>query len=380
MQIERTEAVGLGAAVGGHILLFGALMLGFLLQREKAEEPEPIQVTLQGEFGEVAGAPATGDDAPPAQDTGEGEPVPEPEPEAGSIPVPLSDPGPSAAERLEMQQAQDKAEVAQEAARARQEAAAKAQAEASRAEEQARRNKSDAAAQKRAEQARRDAQVKQAAADKAARERTARDAAAKAARAKAAADTARRQREAQAARERAAKDKAARDKAARDAAARAARDKAAREAAAKAARDKAAREKAAKEAAERKRRQAEFERSMGGVVGGGGGSGKPPAQIRQAASTKIAGEVAGLIKRCMPSASAQSSLVVSVQLSLNKSAQLTGSSITNIQGQNPQNQNQIPIVKQCVLNSLKQASPYALDPRDYEVWKSHKLSLKVNFK
>jgi hypothetical protein len=29
---------------------------------------------------------------------------------------------------------------------------------------------------------------------------------------------------------------------------------------------------------------------------------------------------------------------------------------------------------------LRAASPYNLDPADYDVWKNHKVQLKVNFK
>ena len=37
-------------------------------------------------------------------------------------------------------------------------------------------------------------------------------------------------------------------------------------------------------------------------------------------------------------------------------------------------------MKQCVLNSLRAASPYNLDPDGYDTWKNHKVKLKVNFK
>ena len=102
--------------------------------------------------------------------------------------------------------------------------------------------------------------------------------------------------------------------------------------------------------------------------------------IRSATNNTIAAEVRPLIPGCAPRTSDNSSLRVFVALNISPSANLNSADIYDVQGITPSNEAQVDQMKRCVLQSLKAASPYNLDPEEYEVWKGHKVQLKVNFK
>jgi periplasmic protein TonB len=57
MAMDRTEKLGLGAAVGGHVVLLGAMALGLLISDEPLKKPEAISVSLVGEIAEISTAP-----------------------------------------------------------------------------------------------------------------------------------------------------------------------------------------------------------------------------------------------------------------------------------------------------------------------------------
>ena len=97
--MDRSEKIGLGVAVVGHVLLFGALSLGFLAAPElpKKIEQQPIDVSLVPDVALEATAPqsvetpaesvapdegAPEDAAPPAPEEAEPEPKPDPVPPA----------------------------------------------------------------------------------------------------------------------------------------------------------------------------------------------------------------------------------------------------------------------------------------------------------
>lgn len=130
-----------------------------------------------------------------------------------------------------------------------------------------------------------------------------------------------------------------------------------------------------------------FEDSMnniGKAPGAGTAVGTPAARIasvvRSATSNTIAAEVRPLIPSCAPRTSDNSSLRVFVALNIGPSAKLISADVYDVQGINPANEAQVDEMKRCVVQSLKAASPYELDPKEFEVWKSHKVQLKVNFK
>jgi len=157
MAFDRSEAIGLASAVGGHGILLAIIALGLFGMEETIEKPQSLAVTLEG-------------DGTPLPVTGEVG--------AGEIAPAL------------VEEAEEEVEAAAESADSAAEAAAQAEADAKKA--------ADAAARANAT----------AAEKRAAREAAAKAAAAKRARDKAARDKARK--------EKAARDKAARDKAARD--------------------------------------------------------------------------------------------------------------------------------------------------------------------
>jgi periplasmic protein TonB len=81
MAMDRAEKLGLGAAIGGHILLLGAMALGLLMSTERLRKTQPIAVSLVGEIAEVSTAPDAiqEESAPPAPAEAEpAEPPPAP--------------------------------------------------------------------------------------------------------------------------------------------------------------------------------------------------------------------------------------------------------------------------------------------------------------
>lgn len=99
--MDRAEKLGLGAAVGGHVVLLGAMALGLMMSAEPITKPEAISVSLVGEIAEVSTAPNAiqEESAPPAPAEAEpAEPPPSPamqierpveKPQAKPVPKPL---------------------------------------------------------------------------------------------------------------------------------------------------------------------------------------------------------------------------------------------------------------------------------------------------
>lgn len=91
--MDKAEKIGLGTAVGGHLLLFGALSLGLLLSTERIKKPEALSVSLVGEVADVSTAPDAiqEESAPPS--AGETTPTePPPAPETVQIEKPVEKP------------------------------------------------------------------------------------------------------------------------------------------------------------------------------------------------------------------------------------------------------------------------------------------------
>lgn len=99
--MDRAEKLGLGAAVGGHVVLLGAMALGLMMSAEPVNKPEAISVSLVGEIADVSTAPDAiqEESAPPAPAEAEpAEPPPSPamqierpveKPQAKPVPKPL---------------------------------------------------------------------------------------------------------------------------------------------------------------------------------------------------------------------------------------------------------------------------------------------------
>lgn len=99
--MDRAEKLGLGAAVGGHVALLGAMALGLMMSAEPVTKPESISVSLVGEIADVSTAPDAiqEESAPPAPAEAEpAEPPPSPamqierpveKPQAKPVPKPL---------------------------------------------------------------------------------------------------------------------------------------------------------------------------------------------------------------------------------------------------------------------------------------------------
>ena len=81
--MDRVEKVGLGAAIGGHVILLGVFGLGLLASANTVKKQESISVSLVGEIADVSTAPDAiqEESAPPAAgDTAPSEPPPTPTP------------------------------------------------------------------------------------------------------------------------------------------------------------------------------------------------------------------------------------------------------------------------------------------------------------
>lgn len=68
MAMDRVEKVGLGAAIGGHVMLLGVFALGLMVSPEPVKKQDSISVSLVGEIADVSTAPDAiqEESAPPA--------------------------------------------------------------------------------------------------------------------------------------------------------------------------------------------------------------------------------------------------------------------------------------------------------------------------
>lgn len=89
MAMDRVERIGLGAAIGGHVILLGAFALGLLVSPDAVKKPDTISVSLVGEIADVSTAPDAirEESAPPA--AGETEPAEPPPAPAMQIEQPV---------------------------------------------------------------------------------------------------------------------------------------------------------------------------------------------------------------------------------------------------------------------------------------------------
>jgi periplasmic protein TonB len=97
--MDRAEKLGLGTAVGGHILLLGAMLLGLLFANKPMPKTAPITVSLVGEVAPISTAPDAIQEEPapaaPAEQEAPADPPPAPEvmqlekPVERQVPTPL---------------------------------------------------------------------------------------------------------------------------------------------------------------------------------------------------------------------------------------------------------------------------------------------------
>ena len=92
MAMDQTDKMGLGVAVGGHILLLGAMVLGLFMSTERLKKPESIAVSLVGEVAEVSTAPDAIQEEPAPPAAAEAEPVEPPPSPVMQIEKPVEKP------------------------------------------------------------------------------------------------------------------------------------------------------------------------------------------------------------------------------------------------------------------------------------------------
>lgn len=94
--MERAEKVGLGVAAAGHLLLFGAMSLGFLDTPNPVKlKPQPVEISLVQDVALEAAAPAATEAPSTSQAPETGEPVESPPPAPDPAPQPEPQPAPA---------------------------------------------------------------------------------------------------------------------------------------------------------------------------------------------------------------------------------------------------------------------------------------------
>jgi periplasmic protein TonB len=142
----------------------------------------------------------------------------------------------------------------------------------------------------------------------------------------------------------------------------------------------------------------DFDRRMQDALGkaGGGGSGATPKKgpgegAGQGASTKTAGQISRevnailgpkilrYIRQCAPSGVDVNKIVTTVTLNLSASGGVASLSGVSQRGITENNKPQAQPMERCVTGAIRKAAPFTeLNPKDYEGWKTHRMSFQPN--
>ena len=105
---------------------------------------------------------------------------------------------------------------------------------------------------------------------------------------------------------------------------------------------------------------------------------KTAAEVRRSVGVSIAGQIRGRVRACAPTGVDINKIETFVTLSLDISGRLTSVRFDKQIGQNDSNQPQAGLLKDCILQAVRAASPYdGLDPEYHDVWKNHALRLRA---
>ena len=105
---------------------------------------------------------------------------------------------------------------------------------------------------------------------------------------------------------------------------------------------------------------------------------KTATEVRRSVGVSIAGQIRSRVRACAPSGVDINKIETFVTLSLDISGKLTSVRFDKQTGQNESNQPQAGLLKDCILQAVRAASPYnGLDPEYYDVWKTHALRLRA---
>jgi periplasmic protein TonB len=122
--------------------------------------------------------------------------------------------------------------------------------------------------------------------------------------------------------------------------------------------------------------------NIGKAPGAGKAVGTPAAktatEVRRSVGVSIAGQIRGRVRACAPTGVDINKIETFVTLSLDISGRLTSVRFDKQTGQNDSNQPQAGLLKDCILQAVRAASPYdGLDPEYHDVWKNHALRLRA---
>ena len=122
--------------------------------------------------------------------------------------------------------------------------------------------------------------------------------------------------------------------------------------------------------------------NIGKAPGAGKAVGTPAAktasEVRRSVGVSIAGQIRSRVRACAPSGVDINKIETFVTLSLEPSGKLTSVRFDKQIGLNDSNQPQAVPLKDCILQAVRAASPYAgLDPEYHDVWKTHALRLRA---
>lgn len=105
---------------------------------------------------------------------------------------------------------------------------------------------------------------------------------------------------------------------------------------------------------------------------------KSAAEVRRSVSVSLASQIRSRVRACAPSGIDTNKIETFVTLSLEPSGRLTSVRFDKQVGVNDSNQPQAGPLKDCILQAVRAASPYAgLDPEYHSMWKSHALRLRA---
>lgn len=122
--------------------------------------------------------------------------------------------------------------------------------------------------------------------------------------------------------------------------------------------------------------------AVGKAPGAGKAVGTPAAktgaEIRRSVSTSLASQIRNRVRACAPSGVEINQIETFVTLSLEPSGRLTSVQFNKQVGVNDSNRPQADPLKQCILQSVRAASPFSgLDPEYHDIWKTHALRLRA---
>jgi periplasmic protein TonB len=105
---------------------------------------------------------------------------------------------------------------------------------------------------------------------------------------------------------------------------------------------------------------------------------KSAADVRRSVSVSLASQIRSRVRACAPSGVEISKIETFVTLSLEPSGRLTSVRFDKQTGITDSNQPQADPLKQCILQSVRAASPFSgLDPEYHDIWKTHALRLRA---